>query len=156
MIMGRKTWESIPPKFRPLKDRINVVVSRSNEKTSVSVNDAVPGLVNVGSIKVAADQLGQASLRKSFIIGGAEIYKAALELEETKRILLTRILDDFDCDTFFPLNLGADGVSEGWRRKDLEQLRSWTGEKDLSGTVQEENGTKYVFEMWEKIDAQGI
>lgn len=87
-----------------------------------------------------------------FIIGGGQIYKAALELKQAKRILLTRILQDFDCDTYFPVELKEDGTGSGWIRKDTQALREWTGEgEDVEG-IKEEGGVKYIFEMWERVE----
>ncbi|KAE9367857.1 hypothetical protein N431DRAFT_348173 [Stipitochalara longipes BDJ] len=142
VIMGRKSWESIPPKYRPLKDRMNVVITRN------------PGLkaeggVMVGSVEGAIEAAERPEVNKAFIIGGAEIYKAALERTEARRILLTRVLSDFDCDAFFPLHFDESGKIEGWERKSKEEHDSWVGEQVPEG-VQEENGTRYVFEMWEK------
>jgi dihydrofolate reductase len=87
--------------------------------------------------------------RRAFVIGGAQIYKEALEKADTKRILLTRVLTDFECDTFFPVQLNEDGTADGWTRKTKDELDSWVGETVPEG-VQEENGTRYVFEMWER------
>jgi len=147
--MGRKTWQSIPPRFRPLKDRLNAVITRTPSELGIS-----PPTITIPDLEssVSAEQTKDCS--KIFIIGGAQIYKLALEQEksekaETTRILLTRILSDFECDTFFPLELKEDGTAEGWERKSKQELDDWVGEKVPEG-VQEENGTKYVFEMWEK------
>jgi len=142
--MGRKSWESIPPKFRPLKGRTNIVISRNSDLTA-------EGGVVVGSVEAAIDAAERPEVNKAFIIGGAEIYKAALERKEARRILLTRVLSDFDCDTFFPLRLDESGKMEGWERRSKAEHDSWVGEEVPEG-VQEENGTKYVFEMWEKIE----
>lgn len=152
VIMGRKTWESIPEKFRPLKDRTNVVISRSYPN-SLSFHDGgqTKAKLEVNSLETAVNSLATASFRKTFAIGGAQIYKTALELKATKRILLTRILDDYECDTFFPLHLGQDGKAKGWERTGMSALQDWVG-IPVPGGVQEENGTKYIFEMWEKIE----
>jgi dihydrofolate reductase len=140
--MGRKTWESIPPRFRPLKDRNNVVISRSS--------NGFDQAITVASMDVALNVIGSTVLdRRAFVIGGAQIYKEALEKAETKRILLTRVLTDFECDTFFPVKLNEDGTADGWTRKTKDELDSWVGESVPQG-VQEENGTRYVFEMWER------
>ena len=144
MIMGRKSWESIPPKYRPLKDRTNVVITRNSGLTA-------EGSVVVGSVVSAIEAADRPEVKKAFIIGGAEIYKAALERKEARRILLTRVLSDFDCDAFFPLHLDESGQIKGWERRSKEEHDSWVGEQVPEG-VQEENGTRYVFEMWEKIE----
>jgi dihydrofolate reductase len=145
VIMGRKTWESIPPKFRPLKDRTNVVIRRTPEL------NAEGGTV-VGSVEGAIQAAGNTEVGRAFIIGGAQIYKAALERKEAKRILLTRVLTDFECDTFFPVQLDETGKIAGWERKSKEELDSWVGEHVAVG-IQEENDTRYVFEMWEKTES---
>ncbi|RDW59596.1 dihydrofolate reductase [Coleophoma cylindrospora] len=157
VIMGRKTWESIPKKFRPLKLRTNVIISRSHPESG--------GLAGVGnrsiqcnSIDGAMNAIGNQALEtkgsespKVFVIGGAQIYQAALDFKEAKFILLTRILEDFDCDTFFPLKLNADGSGDGWERQSYDFLKAWVG-IDVPEGIQEENGIKYVFEMWQKTD----
>ncbi|PMD21056.1 hypothetical protein NA56DRAFT_720672 [Hyaloscypha hepaticicola] len=145
LIMGRKTWESIPPKFRPLKDRTNIVITRTSGLTAQGGNVT-------SSVEEAIEAVEKTEVTRAFVIGGAQIYKAALERKETKRILLTRVLSDFECDTFFPLQLDESGKSEGWERKSKEDLDRWVGEQVPEG-VQEENGTKYRFEMWEKTES---
>ncbi|KAI1102845.1 dihydrofolate reductase-like domain-containing protein [Jackrogersella minutella] len=163
VIMGRKTWDSIPPKFRPLKGRLNIVVSRSHP-TSESQTQAAEGPVRVSSLEQALAYLKSASadsapgVGKAFVIGGAQIYGAALGLPEARRVLLTRILSpDFECDTFFPLELDESHNAENksgtgsWARKSKEELDAWTGETVPEG-VQEENGTKYEFQLWERVD----
>lgn len=143
--MGRKTWESIPPRFRPLKDRTNIVISRKLSSESCS------GGLLASSIEDALSSLPAEGSQKTFVIGGAQIYKEALQKQQAKRILLTRVLTDFECDTFFPITLGKDGKAEGWVRKSKEELDRWVGETVVEG-VQEEGGTKYVFEMWERLE----
>ena len=143
--MGRKTWESIPPRFRPLKDRMNVVVTSSGA--------VVEGGFTADSMELALKFASATAVqRKAFVIGGGQIYKAALERKEAKRILLTRILGEFECDTFFPIVLKEDGTGDGWVRKSKKELDEWVGEVVPEGE-QEENGTKYVFEMWERADS---
>lgn len=88
---------------------------------------------------------------KIFVIGGAQIYQAAFELPEAKRVLLTRVIRDFDCDTFFPLELDESSAEGKWTRRSKEELDRWTGETVPEG-IQEENQTQYEFQMWEKVD----
>ena len=150
VIMGRKTWESIPPRFRPLKDRKNIVISRSSHASEGSTSHS--DHTNASSLESALQHLSQeSSPGKAFIIGGGQIYKAALERQEAKRILLTRVLSDFECDTAFPVVLGEEGKGDGWVRKDKAALDAWVGESVADG-VQQEGETRYVFEMWERID----
>ncbi|KAG9244651.1 dihydrofolate reductase-like domain-containing protein [Calycina marina] len=143
VVMGRKTWESIPPRFRPLKDRLNVVISSGSTDAEFTISNMETALDFLGSKLVQ---------RKAFVIGGGQMYKASLEHKEAKRILLTRVLGDFECDTFFPIELNEDGTADGWLRKSKQELDEWVGETVPEG-IQEENETKYVFEMWERTDS---
>ena len=90
VIMGRKTWESLPEKFRPLPGRQNIVVTRN-------AGYAAEGAVVVGSLPAA---LAAAAGDEAFVIGGAELYQAALPL--AARLQLTEIDADYAGDTWFP------------------------------------------------------
>lgn len=140
VIMGRKTWTSIPEKFRPLKDRLNMVVSRTIPETSQGSE-----FIITSSLESASSE---ALPGKAFIIGGAEIYRQALELPNCNRILLTRVLDDFETDVNFPVVLDPS-VSGPWQQKSKQELDDFVGEETPEG-IQVENGTRYVFEMWER------
>jgi dihydrofolate reductase len=91
VIMGRKTWESLPAKFRPLPGRQNIVVTRN-------AGYAAEGAVVVTSLPAA---LAAAQSDEAFVIGGAELYTAALPL--ANRLQLTEIDAAFDGDTHFPV-----------------------------------------------------
>lgn len=165
VIMGRKTWDSIPPKFRPLKGRLNIVISRSVSSApspSETKLKSEEGPVMASSLEQAINYLrlcqqqeqeDQQKVGKVFVIGGGQIYGAALELPKdvTKRILLTRVLSPrFDCDIFFPLELKEEGgQEEEWVRKSKKELDEFVGEEVAEG-VQVENGTEYEFQMWER------
>lgn len=153
VIMGRKTWESIPPKFRPLKGRLNIVISRSFGSSPEKPVSVETEPVKVSSLEQAIaylQQKPQGTSGKVFVIGGGQIYAAALELKEAKRILLTKVMSDFECDTFFSLKLDDEGgSSSGWVKRSKEELDSFTGEVVPEG-VQVENDTSYEFQMWER------
>ena len=181
--MGRKTWDSIPPKFRPLKGRLNIVISRSatlptTTTTPESGEAAEEGPIMAPSLEQALSYLRSrqqsasssspsaessttpsppAVVDRVFVIGGGQIYAAALALKETRRILLTSVSSpDFECDTFFPLKLaGSNGEAAGgqWKKRSADELTEWTGEDEaVVGGVQEEAGTRYEFQMWEKVE----
>ncbi len=89
VIMGRKTWESLPKK--PLPGRINIILSKN-------MNYKAQGAYVVQSPEAA---LALCEPEKEvFIVGGAEIYKIFLPL--ASRLYITRIYEDFPADTFFP------------------------------------------------------
>jgi dihydrofolate reductase len=94
VIMGRKTWESLPERFRPLPGRHNIVISRNPAF-------AAPGATLAGSLE---DALRMAAAKGSsdevFVIGGAEIYRQALPI--SSRLYLTEVEECVDGDVFFP------------------------------------------------------
>lgn len=93
VIMGRKTWDSIPAKFRPLPDRHNLVLSRSS-------NLELPeGVTQAHSLEAALD-LAQARGTAIYVIGGGSIYAEAIQHPGCRRIYLTEVQGDFSCDTF--------------------------------------------------------
>lgn len=92
VIMGRKTYESIG---KPLKDRINIVISRSDNKDEEN-------LIWVHSLEEAMKKAKEYE-KDIYIIGGGSIYKEALEKDIVDKIYLTRINKRInDADTFFP------------------------------------------------------
>ena len=94
IITGRKNYESIPEKFRPLPDRKNIVITRQK-------NYHAPGAIVVSSIENALQYVSENHKDEEvFIIGGAEIYKQTLSACD--KIYLTRIHHTFEGDAFFP------------------------------------------------------
>ena len=90
VIMGRKTWESLPPNFRPLPGRQNIVVTRN-------ANYHADGATVTASLPAA---IAATTGPQAFVIGGAELYAAALPLAD--RLELTEIDRDYEGDTRFP------------------------------------------------------
>ena len=94
VIMGRKTYESLPAKFRPLPNRINIVVTRNRAYTSV-------GCEISNSIEEALRQAQGKPAKEVFIIGGANIYAQGIKYAD--KLYLTLIDKEFpDADAFFP------------------------------------------------------
>lgn len=91
VIMGRKTYESIPARFRPLPGRHNIVLTRQKEFDA-------PGCTVVGSVEAALAAAG--GVDEVMIIGGAELYAALLPWAD--RIYLTLVEGTFTGDAFFP------------------------------------------------------
>jgi len=136
VVMGRKTWDSIPPKFRPLKGRLNVVISRSmKQETTASESDGPLIVSGIEEALEALDKRGEddskgiQTIGDVFIIGGSSVYDLAFSLPQTKRVLLTKIKKpDYTCDTFFPLDLDSEQAKEdGWQRKTWEELLRFAG-----------------------------
>jgi len=102
VIMGRKTWESIPEKFRPLPDRLNVVLTRAAANPDFQSPYPADVLV-ASSVATALEALAKRDdVAEAFVIGGAEAYKEALELPTCRRLFITRVGVEKECDAFFP------------------------------------------------------
>ena len=91
VVMGRKTWESLPPKFRPLPGRTNIVVTRQT-------NWQAEGAVVAHSIEEAVQHCSADA--QVWVIGGAEVYAQAMPL--ASRAVVTEIDADFEGDAFAP------------------------------------------------------
>lgn len=92
VIMGRKTWDSLPARAKPLPGRTNIVVTRNAQWQA-------EGALRAASLQDALAQLGDTP--KAYVIGGAQLYAAALPLAD--ELVLTEIDRDFsDADAWFP------------------------------------------------------
>ncbi len=103
VVMGRKTWESLPARFRPLPGRRNIVVSRNRAF-------AAAGAEVAHDLDQALAQAQGAP--RLFVIGGAELYRLALP--RAQWLMLTEVDADLQGDTFFP----------AWDRTRFEQIDS--------------------------------
>ena len=92
VIMGRKTWESLPPRFRPLPGRRNIVISRQ-------ADFAAPGAELAASLEAALQLAAQAET--AFIIGGEQIYRQAMDVAD--RLEITEVDLEPEGDAWFPV-----------------------------------------------------
>jgi len=93
VIMGRKNYESLPEKFRPLPNRTSIVVTRQRDYHA-------PGCIVVHQLEDGVKIAQKNGELELFIIGGSEIYKLAMPIAD--RLYLTEIEADIEGDTFFP------------------------------------------------------
>ena len=123
IITGRKNYESIPEKFRPLPERTNIVITRQADYKA-------PGAIVVASIDSAMHYVEQYHANEEiFIIGGAEIYKQTITM--CHKVYLTRIHHSFEGDAFFP-TLNSD-----WKLTHQENV-----------SVDEKNKYPFTFQTW--------
>ncbi len=125
VIMGRKTWDSLPPRFRPLPGRINIVVTRQTDWRAAGAQ-AAAGLDEALALCKASAEV--------WIIGGAQIYAQAEPLAQ--RTEVTEIAQDFEGDTWAP-TLGAH-----WHETAREAHTSSTGLAFSFVTYQNNNHSK--------------
>jgi dihydrofolate reductase len=95
VIMGRKNWLSIPEKYRPLPGRPNVVVTRQKDFKA-------EGCHVVHSIEEGLALAKAQGETEAFVIGGGQIYKAALESNLIDKMYITWVHKTYEGDTFFP------------------------------------------------------
>ncbi|KAM0754210.1 hypothetical protein T439DRAFT_311108 [Meredithblackwellia eburnea MCA 4105] len=166
VIMGRKSWESIPTKFRPLSERVNIVVSRQKEydlsqAPLTYLADSLPSAVALLSSTPSIP-----SIHHTFLIGGAELYTHSLTSPLytptsptpapfiATRVLLTRILSPAfpSCDVFIP----DIPTLPGWEKASHEELEEFVGfevqrgeqrEIDLSDKERKRE-VVYEFQLW--------
>ena len=110
VIMGRKTWDSLPVKFRPLPGRVNVVITRQSSWQE-------DGALRAESLASALQAC--AAAEEIWVIGGAQVYAQALALAH--RIEVTEVAGDFDGDAHAP-TLGPE-----WEASAREDHVSKTG-----------------------------
>jgi dihydrofolate reductase len=110
VIMGRKTWDSLPQRFRPLPGRTNIVVTRQRDWLA-------PGATRAASLPEAIALCAGES--QAWVIGGAEIYAHALPLAHTAEV--TEIEAEFEGDAYAP-RFGPE-----WREIARRRERSSTG-----------------------------
>jgi dihydrofolate reductase len=91
VIMGRKTWDSLPPRFRPLPGRVNIVITRNADWSAQGAQVA-------HSLEAARDRCPAGS--DAWVIGGAQIYAQALPLASS--VVVTEIAQAFEGDAFAP------------------------------------------------------
>jgi len=97
VVMGRKTWDSIPVNQRPLPKRQNIILTRN---TDFSLYEF--GVLLATDLEDAIVKVAELPCENCFVIGGAEVYRQALALPEFKRLYTTEIMGKFNCDVFFP------------------------------------------------------
>jgi dihydrofolate reductase len=126
VIMGRKNYDSIPLKYRPLDGRTNIVVTHQKDFKAESC-------IVVNSIEDALKECRNKNEAEAFVIGGADIYKQTIDIAD--KLYYTRIHHSFDGDAFFPK------VDE----------RKWklTSRKDVA--ADEKNKFPFSFLVYEKL-----
>lgn len=94
VVMGRRTWESLPERFRPLPGRTNIVVTHDSAYEAAGAEVAT-------TLEDALERASRApGGEETFVIGGGQLYASALPF--AGRLYLTLVDDDVEGDTFFP------------------------------------------------------
>lgn len=132
VVMGRSTWESIPLKFRPLKERINVVFSK-NEDFKLKNPEQEGNFYSLNNIEsfldLASNLQKKELINEIYIIGGVKIYNEFFNKypDLCKLIFLTNISKEYPCDVFFdlPTNFKPIHISKTFTDpKDKNELKA--------------------------------
>jgi dihydrofolate reductase len=124
VIMGRKNYESIPPRFRPFRDRTNFVISRDSQYNA-------PGCELFSGLEEAVHRAQLLNETEVFIIGGAQIYALALQQLSVTHLYITHV------DAFFPQ---ADTFFPNWNEAE------WTREKVMEHPADAQHA--FGFQIW--------
>lgn len=127
VVMGRKNYESIPEKFRPLPNRENVVLSRNEDFTA-------DNCLVFHSLKDCLKHFENETDRTVYIIGGGQIYKEAMENSMVDEMYITEVNATFGADTFFP-----EFAADKWKKETL-----------LTHEIDEKNPHAFVVYRYEK------
>jgi len=132
VLMGRRVWESIPKKYRPLPHRLNIVLSRQPS--------SIPDVIQCNSFEKAVELLSDNDeIETIWNIGGREVYERGLQSPILDRIYITRIYEPhFDTDVVFP-------------DVDWSLFREIQPEEEAYRGEQIENGIRYRYCIYERI-----
>lgn len=132
VVMWRKTWESIPSKFRPLPDRVNCILTSNikNDDIGSKIDDFV---LYFNSVEHCLSELeSKENIEEIYIIGWANLYNQVLKMDMLDKIYITKIKWDFKCDVFL------DNIPNNFK------VESYTDPEI-------ENGIEYSFWVYKKI-----
>jgi dihydrofolate reductase/thymidylate synthase len=104
VIMGRKTWDCMPAVVKPLKNRSNIVVSRSLKSDETKDNYYTADSIE-SAVKHALKLVINNKAEKIFLIGGLDLFEYGLKSVLLDKVYLTRINKDYECDRLFPKEL---------------------------------------------------
>ncbi|MFT5859417.1 MAG: dihydrofolate reductase [Flavobacteriaceae bacterium] len=121
VIMGRKNYDSIPEKYRPLPGRENVILTRNKEFTA-------EGCTVFHSLSEALDNYKDEEERTVYIIGGGEIYRQAVEDDVVDVMYISHINHSYGADTFFP----------------KFELRNWAVESILTQGIDSRHSESFI------------
>ena len=121
VIMWRKTWESIPSKFRPLPERINCILSKTLKYEDI--NSKIDNFVlHFNNFEHCLEELSRKeNVENVFLIGGASLYNQYRNHPNLEKIYITKVQWDYNCDVFFDwipddfiVESYSDTMEENW------------------------------------------
>jgi dihydrofolate reductase len=121
VVTGRKNYESIPERFRPLPNRENAVLTRNESYQA-------PGAKVFTSLQQCLEHYQQEDERVVFIIGGGQIFQEVLALNCVDEMYITHVQGIFEADTFFPKIEDAHWKSESIATHEVDEKNAYAFE----------------------------
>lgn len=137
VIMGKKTYFGVPEKLRPLEERLNIVLTRTENAEEYPSEVVLCKSLNESLVVLNSAEYSD-KIENIWIVGGSGVYKEAMESEYCHRLYITRIKAEFECDTFFPAI-------------DANLFKLIENDADIPKGLQSENGIDYVYNIYERI-----
>lgn len=158
VIMGRKTWESIPEKFRPLPNRLNIVLSRSYK----NLKDDKNGIWYFNCFNKLLDDLSKneyelneeetnKKINKIFIIGGSEIYNKLIDDDRVNHLLITEVESNNDEKIEIDTWLNWD-LKNSWNKTTKQDLKNFINDDSIELPTDKinEGDFTYDYTLWER------
>jgi dihydrofolate reductase len=154
VIMGRKNFESIPPKYRPLPHRINIILSRNEDFMAEEC-------YTFNNLEEAIEMARDNGEEQVFIIGGSQIYKLAMDANLVSHMYLTYVDASFpDADAFFPEFDESEWIKTKIDSQNLDFENEYSFEifqlmkPELKQELEEKNNTGTTDESEEKSEPE--
>ncbi|KAL9889432.1 dihydrofolate reductase isoform 2-T2 [Glossina fuscipes fuscipes] len=136
VIMGRKTYFGIPLSNRPLRDRLNIVLSTTLTKHDLSDEVLLQPNLERAMKFLENDNELKSSIETIWIIGGAGVFRDAMASERCHRLYITQIQSSFECDVFLP------AIPDNFQEVKTDP--------EIPQGIQVENGISFVYKVLEK------
>lgn len=161
VVMGRKTWDSIPARFRPMEGRYNIVITSRPQELRNTLSEATTDDVYVvGSFDEAIEEgarLVAQSGGRVYVLGGSAVYATALDDDRCEAVFITRLVEhaEMPCTVFFPGSLLQAKFTPtcNLSKEVLDLLspslpKSATVKLDEAGQTVKEQDISYKIEVW--------
>jgi dihydrofolate reductase len=131
VIMGRKTWNSIPEKFQPLSGRVNIIISQTLDSASVSqhLNTFVVPSFNRALELLLSDSNLNSLVERAMVIGGVGLFEESVLHPWFESLHITYIARDFACDAFLTER------TVQYIQQDMVEVSATSGEVEENGVT---------------------
>ena len=154
VIMGRKTWDSLPESVKPLPNRINIVLTRNEDYLkklyeNTFYTDSIDTAIEY--INDYSSKILDKTINEIFIIGGSSIYREVLKRDDLDKMYITEIYDDFNCDTKFCNKIDFD---EKIKNFDLISCSDFDTQNDINFRFFTYQHVKYNNNCYKNLEEQ--